>query len=156
MTKKLSKEELDRILRHHMLAATGMGLIPVPVADFAGLMAVQLNMIKELADIYEVPFLKEAVKNVLSSLLGSFLLTNSLPWLASAAKVIPVIGHSFGMAVMPVTCGASTYATGKVFIQHFDSGGTFLTFDPEKVKVYYAKMLKEGKNIAKTMKNNKS
>ena len=38
---------------------------------------------------------------------------------------------------MPVIAGAA-YAVGKVFIQHFASGGTFLTFDPEKVRAHYA------------------
>ncbi len=156
MNKNVSKEELDRILTDHMLTASGTGLIPFPVADFAGLMTVQLSMIRKIAEIYEVPFLKEAVKNILYSLLGAFILTNSMPLLASFIKFIPVIGSSFGMTIMPIISGASTYATGKVFIQHFESGGTFLTFDPEKVKAYYAEMLKEGKNVAKTMTNNKS
>jgi len=30
--------------------------------------------------------------------------------------------------------GAYAWALGKVFIQHFQSGGTFLDFDAEKVK----------------------
>jgi len=33
---------------------------------------------------------------------------------------------------------ASTYAIGKVFLQHFESRNTMLTSDPEKVRVYYA------------------
>lgn len=156
MIKIKSKEELDKILRHHTWVATGVGLIPVPTADIAGLMAVQLRMIKEIADIYEVPFLKEAVKKVLSSLIGGLILTNTMPFLASMVKFIPLVGQTLGMVAMPIACGASTYATGKVFIQHFDSGGTFLTFDPEKVKAYYAEMLEEGKNVAKTVKNKKS
>ena len=28
---------------------------------------------------------------------------------------------------------------GKVFIQHFESGGTFLDFDPDKVRSYFSK-----------------
>jgi len=38
---------------------------------------------------------------------------------------------------MPIVAGAATYAIGKVFVRHFASGGTFLTFNPEKVKDYY-------------------
>ncbi len=153
MTKKISKQELDKILRHHTYASTGVGLIPVPAADIAGLMAVQLRMIKEIAEIYEVPFLKEAVKKVLTSLIGGVVLTNAMPFLASMVKFIPLVGQTLGMAAMPIACGASTYATGKVFIQHFESGGTFLTFDPGKVKAYYAEMLEEGKTVAANAKN---
>jgi len=49
---------------------------------------------------------------------------------------------------MPVVSGAFTYAIGKVFIQHFASGETFLTFDPEKVRDYYTEMFEEGKKVA--------
>jgi len=150
MTKKISKQKkLDKILRHHTYASTGAGLIPVPAADIAGLIAIQLNMIREITEIYEVPFLKEAAKKMLTSLIGAFLLTNTAPFLGSIIKIIPVVGQTLGMATMPIIYGASTYATGKVLIRHFDSGGTFLTFDPDKVKAYYTEMLKEGKNIAK-------
>jgi hypothetical protein len=34
---------------------------------------------------------------------------------------------------------------GKVFIQHFESGGTFLTFDPQQVRDYYAQQFEKGK-----------
>jgi len=53
---------------------------------------------------------------------------------------------------MPITAGAVTYAVGKVFHQHFASGGTFLSFDPDKVRDYYAEMLREGKTVAANMK----
>ena len=36
------------------------------------------------------------------------------------------IGQSTGAITMPVIAGASTYAIYKVFVQHFESGGTFL------------------------------
>ncbi|MCI5165392.1 MAG: GTPase, partial [Candidatus Electrothrix sp. GM3_4] len=52
----------------------------------------------------------------------------------------------------PATAEAVTYAVGKVFHQHFASGGTFLTFDPDKVREYYAQMLKEGKAMASKAK----
>jgi hypothetical protein len=56
---------------------------------------------------------------------------------------------------MSIIGGASTYALGKVFIQHFESGGTFLDFDPEKVKEHFATLYKEGENIATTPKTTK-
>ena len=38
---------------------------------------------------------------------------------------------------------ASTYAVGQIFIQHFESGGTLLTFDPERVRAHYRKLYNE-------------
>jgi uncharacterized protein (DUF697 family) len=71
----------------------------------------------------------------------------------SLIKAIPVIGQIAGLFSAPILYGASTYATGKVYNQHFASGGTFLTFDPEKVKDYYTKMFEEGKKVAADIKN---
>jgi hypothetical protein len=42
------------------------------------------------------------------------------------------------MVSSPAFASASTYAVGKVFIQHFATGGTFLDFDPDKVKAHFA------------------
>ena len=43
--------------------------------------------------------------------------------------------------------GASTYAVGRVFIQHFESGGTFLTLDPDKVKAHYRAEFERGEQL---------
>ncbi|MCP4105896.1 MAG: DUF697 domain-containing protein [Desulfobacteraceae bacterium] len=155
MEKKVAKEEIDKILRQYMLASAGVGMIPLPVADVAGLIGVQITMLKKLAELYDVPFLKEAVKKVLSSLVGGILLTNACPLIASTVKYIPIIGQAVGAVTMPALCGAATYATGKVFVQHFESGGTFLTFDPEKVRNYYAEMFEQGKTVAAKIKDSK-
>ncbi|ETR71321.1 MAG: hypothetical protein OMM_08199 [Candidatus Magnetoglobus multicellularis str. Araruama] len=72
--------------------------------------------------------------------------------LASLLKVIPVIGATTGAIALPVTAGAMTYAVGKVFSQHFATGGTLLNFDPEKVKDYYREMFQEGKSYAQNLK----
>ena len=68
------------------------------------------------------------------------------PGLASLIKVIPLIGQTTGVLTMSVVGGASTYAVGKIFIQHFEAGGTFLDFNPEKVKDYFAELYEKGKS----------
>jgi uncharacterized protein (DUF697 family) len=62
-------------------------------------------------------------------------------------KAIPGVGGLIGMVASPALAGASTYALGKVFIQHFESGGTLLDFDPAKMKAYYASQYEEGKQV---------
>jgi uncharacterized protein (DUF697 family) len=140
-----SKEETDRIIRHHVWASMGFGLIPLPLIDFIALTGVQLLMLRKLARLYNIPFRKDKVKNILSALIGgAFPPAVSGPLAASIAKGVPLIGQTTGAITMPVIAGAATYSIGKVFVQHFASGGTFLTFDPEEVRAYYADMLKEG------------
>jgi len=146
---EVPEEETDKIIRHHVWASAGVAMIPLPLADFAGLTVIQLNLIRKLADRFNVPFLKGAVKNILSAIVGSAVpATVSSPLAASLMKFFPIAGQGIGVATMPVIAGASTYAVGKVFVQHFASGGTFLTFDPKKVRAYYSEMFEEGKEIA--------
>ncbi len=147
-----SKETIDTIIRNHVWGAAGVGLIPLPLADFAVLTGIQLNMLRKLAEIYHVPFRKDRVKNILTSLIGgAFPSAVSGILAASIAKAVPLIGQTAGAATMPLLAGAVTYSVGKVFVQHFASGGTFLTFDPEEVRAYYADMLKEGETVVKTV-----
>jgi uncharacterized protein (DUF697 family) len=143
-----TKEQADRIIRNHMLTAMGVGLIPLPVVDMVGITGVQLNMLRRLSNTYEVPFTEHKVKNILTSLVGGGSVLPLGGALSSFVKMIPVVGQAMGAITMPITAGAVTYAVGKVFHQHFASGGTFLTFDPDKVREYYTQMLEEGKAAA--------
>ena len=161
MTKDVPKKETESILRNHVWASVGVSLIPVPFADFAGLTLIQFNMLRKLSRAYGIPFSRRPDKNTLSAWIASFadnavfsvLRKAAIPAVsasltASVTKIVPGIGQAAGVITMPVVSGAFTYAIGKVFIQHFASGETFLTFDPEKVKNYYAEMFEEGKKVA--------
>ncbi|MFC1886772.1 YcjF family protein [Thermodesulfobacteriota bacterium] len=147
---EVSEAELNRLIKNHVWASIGIGLVPVPMLDMVALTGVQLNLVRKIAAAYNIPFLKDKMKNILGSLLGGVIPSTVGPPLAtSISKAIPIFGQTFGVITMPTIAGASTYAVGKVFVQHFASGGTFLTFDPEKVMGYYAEMFEEGKKTAK-------
>ncbi len=148
----VTKECGSKVIRNHVLVSMGVGFIPVPILDLVGITGAQLNMLRKLAKIYEVPFTENKVKSILTSLVGA---GGSIPVagvLTSLVKFVPVLGQTIGAIALPISAGSITYAVGKVFLQHFASGGTFLTFDPDKVKDYYEEMLKEGKTVASSMK----
>jgi uncharacterized protein (DUF697 family) len=147
-----TKEDINKMVKNHVLGSMGVGLIPIPLVDIVALTAVQLNMLRKLAKAYKVPFSKDKVKNVLASLAGAGISVPLGHTLASLVKAVPVIGQTTGALAMPISSGAMTYAVAKVFTQHFASGGTFLNFDPEAVKEYYAEMLKEGEKVASDLK----
>ncbi len=110
-------------------------------------------MVHKLAKKYAIPFSRDKAKNIIASLIGSFTPTATAPTLAmSLSKMIPFFGSVVGAVTMPALSGAVTYAIGRVFVQHFASGGTFLTFNPEKVKDYYMEMFEEGERVAAEMK----
>jgi uncharacterized protein (DUF697 family) len=147
------KERLDKLIQQHVWGAMAVGLIPLPLVDFVAVTGVQINLLRKLSQEYHVRFFKHTAQNILSSLLGSAAPAfASAPLAASLVKAVPVVGLTVGVVTMPLLNGAATYALGKVFVQHFASGGTFLTFSPDKVKAYYADMLKEGQKVAAEMK----
>ena len=156
IAKDVPKEELNKVLRYHVWAAMGVSLIPVPVVDLVALTGVQLNMLRVIAKKYEVPFMKDTARSVVSALVGSATPIAVGPIItASVVKFIPILGQTAGVVTLPILGGAATYAVGKVFVQHFASGGTFLTFNPEKVKAYYAEMFKEGEKVAGDLQKEK-
>jgi hypothetical protein len=62
-------------------------------------------------------------------------------------KFIPGIGTAAAMFVTPALSAASTYAVGRVFVQHLESGGTLLTFNAKKMREHFEKALGEGKRV---------
>jgi uncharacterized protein (DUF697 family) len=142
----------DSIIKKHIIFSMGVGLIPVPMLDLVAITGVQLNMVRKLAEMYEVPFNDHKVKSTLSSLVGVGMTVPLARTLVSLTKMIPVAGQAVGFVTMPITAGATTFAVGKVFNKHFASGGTFLTFDSEKVRDYYNSMFEKGKSVVAEMK----
>jgi uncharacterized protein (DUF697 family) len=71
-------------------------------------------------------------------------------------KMVPLVGPVLGGFSMSLFSGAATYAIGKVFIQHFEAGGTFLDFNPVTVKEYFQNLYAEGQTVAKEMNEKKS
>jgi hypothetical protein len=64
---------------------------------------------------------------------------------------MPGVGTAAGVMSMSILGGAATYAIGKVFVQHFESGGTFLDFDPEAVREHFAAEFTKGKDVATSL-----
>lgn len=138
--------------KNYTIGAIAVGFIPMPLADMAALSAIQLKMIHGLAKLYEVPFSQNIAKSIIASLAGgSIAVSLALP-VASWLKAVPVIGQSSGM-ISTATMGASaTYAIGKLFAQHFESGGTFLNFDEEKARAHFKALYEEGKSFVSAQK----
>src|SRR5260370_10522184 len=67
----VSKEEAaERIIKNNVLWSVGAGVIPLPILDAAATAAVQIRMLKQLSDLYEVPFSEDRIKNICSGLVA--------------------------------------------------------------------------------------
>lgn len=148
-----TSEAARRIIRRNMLWATGASVLPFRVIDTALLLGVQIKMLKELSDLHGVEFRANAGKSAVAVLLGTALPTvlghsvvpNALRGIAMSSKVL---GSVIAYTAMPLFAAAFTYAIGKVFQRHFESGGTFLDLDVKKAEGFFKEKFKEGKDKA--------
>ncbi len=138
----------DHTIKYYCYWSFSTALIPVPIVDLAAMSAIQLKMIAELSELYEVPFSQGLAKKALATLVAS----GSSSSFVSLAKLVPGIGY-FGLAIPLATLNVSyTYAVGKIFAQHFQSGADLESFDPNTQKANFKEKLAEGKEYARKTK----
>jgi uncharacterized protein (DUF697 family) len=106
------------------------GLVPIPVVDLLCVGGLQVQMLRRLSQIYDVGFSENRGKAIIAALAGTMIPATSGMGAASALKTVPILGMLAGGFVMPALSAGASYAIGKAFIQHFESGGTLLDFNP--------------------------
>jgi len=143
--KTSNKTEISNsIIQNHMVWSMGAGFIPVPIVDLFAVSAIQLDMIRQMCKVYDIDFKETEGKALITALTGSGLARLG----ARVVKFIPGVGSILGGMTMAVLSGGSTYALGEVFKKHFETGGTFLDFDPGRLKKYYDEKFEKGKDVA--------
>ena len=150
MSEKTEREKhADTIIKNHIIWSMGAGLIPVPIVDFFAVSGIQLDMIRQLCKLYDQDFKESEGKAIITALTGSGIARMGAK---AMIKFIPGIGSVIGGVTMAVLSGASSYALGEVFKKHFDTGGTFLDFDPKRLKKLYNEKFEKGKKVAEQIK----
>jgi uncharacterized protein (DUF697 family) len=134
MTEEERDQVASKLVDRFSLWSGAAGLIPIPLVDMAAVAGVQLQMLRRLSEIYGVPFSENRGKSILASLAGAVIpastATTTAVGVGSLVKSFPGVGTAIGALTMPVFSAGATYVIGKVFIQHFASGGTLLDFNP--------------------------
>lgn len=144
--------QAETIIRNNVYWSIGAGVIPFRLLDTAALIAVQVKLLKELGDLYGVPFKANAVKSSVTALLAGIATTAVSGGILSSGAIhsllrnAPVFGTLFSLATQPAFAAAFTYAVGKTFKRHFASGGTFLSFSAKDVKDEFAASFNEAKD----------
>jgi len=135
----------NAIIRRYSYWAAGLGLIPVPVIDFVAITGVQAKMLLDIAKQYPVVATEENVRGAIAALLGGGAPVVVGGGIISAFKFVPGIGQIAGVLAVPALAAASTVAIGRVFLQHFETGGTLLDFDVEKLREFFKKEFEAAK-----------
>jgi uncharacterized protein (DUF697 family) len=151
--KKMRNEDkqgkASEIIRNHIGFSLGAAAFtPVPGADLLAVSAVQLNMLRQLAGLYNVSFIGSIGKNVITAIVGS----GTARIAASLVKAIPGVGTIVGALLSSTLAGASTYALGHVIAAHFQKGGTLDDIDFSLAKQKYEQEIETGKKVAEEMR----
>ncbi len=144
---KTGENAAGDIIHNHVIYAMTAGAIPVPLADFVAITAIQNDMIRQIAGEFGVPGDCNQGKTLASSIIGTSLAKIG----ASAVKAIPGIGTVTGIAAQVVLAGASTWALGRVFQEHFREKRSFTDFDLGSLKKQYRSLLNKGKEVARDL-----
>jgi uncharacterized protein (DUF697 family) len=145
--KKKMKTQAESTINNHALYAAGGGLIPIPIIDFMAVSSIQVDLVQNLCEIYNVNFYKNQGKSSISALVGTSLASFG----ASLIKAIPGVGSFLGGISMSILSGATTYAIGQVFAEHFEKGGTMENLNVEDFSNFYKQKVEEGKQVVKDL-----
>ena len=138
--------QAERIIHRNVLWALGAGVVPVPIFDVLAVTSVQAKMLRELSRLYKVDFKDGLAKKLVVSLLSAIGGVGIGAMIgASLFKLIPPVGIALGVVAVPVTSGAFTHAVGRVFVMHFEAGGTFIDFDPARMREHFRKEFEAAK-----------
>ena len=142
----------ETLVKDHMLMSAAVGLIPAPGLDIVAAIGIQIALLKRLADLYGVRFSEHAARGIITSLLGGVgagALAGGI--FMSAMKFVPGAGTLFGVVTMPIALAAVTYAVGKLFIAHFELGGTLADFSAAAQRPYFKELVQRGRQVASTL-----
>lgn len=110
-------------------------LIPIPYLDIASLGVIQANMILDLSRVYDQPVSKRAVQSVVAVLFGTLAPSGAAQYaLTASAKFIPGYGSAISAVTLATFGAAATFAIGKIFVRHYENGGTFDDFSATEVQ----------------------
>jgi uncharacterized protein (DUF697 family) len=106
--------------RHKNYAAVG-GLVPLPAANIASVTALNLRMVKQLSELYGVPFQRDRTRSLIIALIAGAVPTGA--GLAASSTLMWIVpgGLLWGLGVSAITAGALTRGIGLVFVDSFEA-----------------------------------
>jgi len=123
-------EQGRSIVNKKVAWSAGAGILPLPLFDMIAVTGVQLKMISDLCELYQIPFKQSLARPIVISLIGSLGAGMLAPALAlTTFKLIPGISMLLSGTALATTSAGITYAVGHLFLDHFKTGGTLENFN---------------------------
>jgi uncharacterized protein (DUF697 family) len=140
------KVQARKLVERFALWSGVAGLLPVPIVDLAAVAGLQIQMLRRLSQMYDVPFSKNRGKALIASFAGTMIPASAGLGVASLIKSVPIAGTAVGVVTTPALSVGATYAIGLAFIEHLASGGTLFDFEPPD----YREFVKADMQLRKT------
>lgn len=141
------RQEAKDIVSKYAAWSSAFGVLPIPIADVAGISATQLAMLVALCKHYDVPFTEKWLRSLLGAIAGGV-----APWavtsgiVSSFFKSMPGWGLGVGFVGMAGLSNLAARTLGNLFIDHFEAGGDLSDVDTEAMKAELAAEMKKKKN----------
>ncbi|MDE3156418.1 MAG: DUF697 domain-containing protein [Acidobacteriota bacterium] len=128
-----------KIVWRYVAISSGAGLIQVPVLDVSALAGVHVALIKALADYYGVEFSHHTAKAILIAI-GAGLVPGAIGSVLGrrALAAIPFLTPVGGLLTMSAFSAVVSWGLGRIFIRHFEAGGTLADFDVKHLHDMFA------------------
>jgi uncharacterized protein (DUF697 family) len=123
-----------RIVHRYVAASAIAGLNPVPVLDVTVLGGIHVSLIRDLTNHYGAAFSDHAARNILIAIAAT-IIPGAIGTILGrkALRAIPFLVPGAGLVTMSAFSAAVSYGLGRIFINHFESGGTLDSFDLENL-----------------------
>jgi uncharacterized protein (DUF697 family) len=139
------QEDADSLIKRYALYGTATGLIPTFGLDVAALTAIQVKMIKDLADIYGYDVNDQMVRMTITTgitSLGGRLITGLA---SSLTKAISPLKFLIGGATQAALSGFMTAEIGKIYQARLSSGQNPADITVSEIVNHIVAQVQEGK-----------
>ena len=136
----LYDDKANKIIRNYSLAASGSGFIPHPLLSSTGVTAFQILLIKDLCELYQIPFSEKRLNVVLTSVLGSA----AVRLITFATRTIPGISKPMEGLTGATISGFYTASIGEFYKVHFQNGGNLDNADFRDLGWYFIEEYNRG------------
>ena len=120
--------QANAIVERHATYSAAGGIIPLPVANVASVMAIIVRMVKMLSNLYGVPFERDRARAIVVAMVGGAMPTGLAAVTISTLQYVVPASAFIGLAVSSVAAVACTRSIGRTFVEHFESGATLSDF----------------------------
>lgn len=118
-------------------------VLPNTVLEYIVISGIQLKMLRDMSQLYGIPFKADAFKVILGSILGGSVAYFLSDFYSGLVKSVPFVGKPIAFLSEPAIAYVTTYAVGFVFLEHFESQGSFDNIDLGQMKASIKKKIAE-------------